>query len=99
MSTEFRKKVCICIIVNEIEAWLLADEQVLSEILHYKVKEINKPEQILYAKEELKDIFRKAGKMYLTKVANKLHQKLIINIVQKKCPSFTAFCKLLRTTD
>ena len=57
-----RRSVHICIIVHELESWLLADEDAISRVLGKNVKLVKNPESIHNAKEYLEGLFEKGGK-------------------------------------
>jgi len=57
-----RERVYICIVVPELESWLLADENAISRVLGKNVKPVENPEKIHNAKEYLEGLFEKGGK-------------------------------------
>ena len=57
-----RRRVHICIVVHELESWLLADENAISRVLGKNVKLVKNPESIHDAKEYLEGLFEKGGK-------------------------------------
>lgn len=83
----------ICIVVHELESWLLADEDALSRFLgrDVKVKAIANPEEIHDAKDYLDAIFKKAGKTYLTRMAKEIACSTNVDKIAKKSSSFADF--------
>ena len=88
-----RGSVHICIVVHELESWLLADEDAISKFLgrNAKVKAIANPEDIHDAKEYLDEIFKKAGKTYLTRVVEGIAYSANVDKIMKKSSSFEDF--------
>jgi len=88
-----RGSVHICMVVHELESWLLADEDAISKFLgrNTKVKAIANPEDIHDAKKYLDEIFKKAGKTYLTRVAEGIAYSANVDKIMKKSSSFEDF--------
>ncbi|MBS7250509.1 MAG: DUF4276 family protein [Candidatus Freyarchaeota archaeon] len=95
LPQELKGRVKICVIVHEIESWLLADENSLSQHLKFDSK-IAHPEEICNAKEYLEQIFKKSGKTYLTSMAKEIATQIDINKVSQKCPSFKNFIEIAK---
>jgi hypothetical protein len=85
--------------VQEIEAWLIADEQaIIAVIPSFRFKGHNQPESIQSPKEWLISQSKaENGKpLYSPKTFNSaVAKRLRFDVVQKKCPSFKAFVDCL----
>ncbi len=93
LPEELKCRVKICVIVHELESWLLSDENSLPNYLKYSVKEVKNPEDICDAKGYLEQIFRKAGRTYLTSMAEGIAAQMDLSKVSEKCQSFRNFVK------
>lgn len=84
--------------IEEMESWLLADEEAIKKALKLKkiTKVYHKPESVTSPKEVLAKEIEKASdktKIYLNTKHNALIAKsLNIDCVKKKCKSFEALC-------
>jgi len=67
-----------CVIVQELEAWLLADE-------------MDNPEGIVDPKTELENRLSTQGVSYTPEVARRLASELSLEKLQQRCPSFRGF--------
>lgn len=90
---------CITVPVQEIEAWLIADEVAITTVIpSFGFKGHNQPESIPSPKEWLIDQSEaENGKpLYVPKTFNAAVAKhLRFDVVAKKCPSFKAFLECL----
>lgn len=87
------------IVKKEIEAWLLADENIISKYAKCDVKiKIGNPEVIDYPAKFLDDIFRRCGKRYIKsyELGKKLAQLLDLEKAKRKCRSLNEFLNALR---
>lgn len=86
---------CIIVPVQEIEAWLIADESAITAVIpSFRFKGHNQPESIQSPKEWLIDQSEAVnGKpLYSPKTFNAAVAKhLRFDIVERKCPSFKSF--------
>ncbi|MBK8270783.1 MAG: DUF4276 family protein [Planctomycetes bacterium] len=93
--SQFAHLVCVAIPVEEIEAWIIADESAINKIIpSFRFKGHSNPESINSPKEWLRDKSRAAnGKpLYAPKVFNpSVAKHLQFDVVEKKCPSFKSF--------
>ncbi|MGZ8247460.1 DUF4276 family protein [Methylomagnum sp.] len=93
--------VCIVIAVQEIEAWLLADIQAVSQIFTgWKPKEIPSPESIASPKEYLEKLSRKDnGKPRYSHATHnpQLAQHVNLDLVSHRCQSFKPLENLIMT--
>ena len=91
-----RRSVHICIIVHELESWLLADENAISRVLGKNVKPVKNPERIHDAKEHLEELFEEAGEKYLTKFGGEIAKYVEVEKLKGKCASFADFERKVR---
>lgn len=93
------KQCCITVPIQEIEAWLIADEDAINAVIpSFQFKGHNQPEKIQSPKEWLiKQSEAANGKpLYSPKTFNAAVAKhLRFDVVQRKCPSFKAFVDCL----
>jgi hypothetical protein len=93
------KVCCIVVPVQEIEAWLIADEAAIKQVIpSFRLKGHNQPESIPSPKEWLIDQSRASnGKpLYSPKTFNAaVAKRLRFDVVKKKCPSFRGFLDCL----
>ena len=92
-------KAAIVIPVEELEAWLLADEVAISTVFSFKkeMKRVRDPESIPSPKEHLGDlVWREAKKRYLhTKHNHRIAAAAKIECLQR-CKSFSEFDRFVR---
>ena len=91
LPEELRGRVHISLAVHELESWLLADEDAVSKILRRDVKAIANPEEIHDAKGYLDELFKKAGKIYLTSLAKAIASSADLDKITAKSASFEDF--------
>ena len=90
-----RRSVHICIIVHELESWLLADENAISRVLGKNVKPVENPESIHNAKEYLEGLFEKGGKKQHL-LAEEIAKHVDVEKLRRKCASFADFERMVR---
>lgn len=83
-------------IVQELETWLLADENAISKVTQARsgktVSRINENlESIVNPKEKLQNILSNAGVPYTPVVAREIAKGLDISIIKNRCPGFKEF--------
>jgi len=90
---------CVTVPVQEIEAWLIADEAAITAVIpSFRFKGHNQPEKISSPKEWLiNQSEAENGKpLYSPKTFNAaVARHLRFDVVKKKCPSFKAFLECL----
>ena len=91
-----RESVHICIIVHELESWLLADENAISRVLGKNVRAVPNPESIHDAKEYLEELFEEVGEKYLTKFGGEIAKHVNVEKLREKCASFADFEWMVR---
>jgi Domain of unknown function (DUF4276) len=85
------------IIVQELEAWLLADREALSQVIGKSISEITESLEMLMApKERLKNILSDANIAYTPEVARKITAATRLEVLEYRCPSFRVFRQALR---
>ena len=90
-----RERVYICIVVPELESWLLADENAISRVLGKNVKPVENPERIHNAKEYLEGLFEKGGKKQHL-LAEEIAKHVNVEKLKEKCASFADFERMVR---
>lgn len=94
------ERVCLVVPVQELEAWLIADEAAIRNVIpSLKIKPVGSPESIPSPKEWLTRESRKdrTRPLFVPQVHNELIAvKLDVGIVQKKCPSFLPLAEFVR---
>ncbi|MBM4294476.1 MAG: DUF4276 family protein [Deltaproteobacteria bacterium] len=81
-----------CLIKEEIEAWLLADENAISEVVGEKVSRINENlEDIKHPKEKLQNILSKSNISFTPEILRKIAEAADLRKVEYRCPSFRRF--------
>jgi len=91
-----RERVHICIVVHELESWLLADENAISKRLGKNVRAVPNPESIHDAKEYLEELFEEVGEKYLTKFGGEIAKHVNVEKLREKCASFADFERMVR---
>ena len=95
-SVYLSNKTKLCIVVHELESWLLADNNALSELLGKQVRAIPNPESIHDAKSRMKKIFEKSGKKHIpSRDLPEIARHIDLNVVRKKCESYFRFEALM----
>jgi hypothetical protein len=89
------------VIVQELETWLLADEEAISEVtLEYSgrtVSRVNEPlEEIAAPKERLKQILSDSEVDYTKEVVRKIAAAINLQRIEYRCPSFRSFFQAVR---
>lgn len=92
----------VVIPVQEMEAWLLADHDAVSDAfkLHTRLKKQPNPEGIQHPKERLRDLIEQRSRRRVRYVSA-VHNRLIARHARleqlRRCASFTGFEKFVRT--
>lgn len=86
----------LIIIVQELETWLLADEEAISRVTQAcsgrTVSRINENlESIIHPKEKLKNLLSNAKVVYTAEVAREIAKESNISIIENRCPRFMEF--------
>lgn len=81
---------CICIPIEEIEAWFWSDQDVLDLVAKGHAKQAERPDRLIKPKEELEKNSRKAHHkaVYSTNVNERLAEKLSLAKCAQRCKSF-----------
>ena len=91
----FQKKLLVA--VEELEAWLLADEQALSSVTGRAIRRISDPERINDPKARLRTILSDAKIIYTHEVARKISVAARLDVLAARCPSFRTFQDAIQT--
>jgi 5S rRNA maturation endonuclease (ribonuclease M5) len=96
LSREFAgyvtKDTKFCLAVHELETWLLADHNALSEVIHRRIRPISNPENIHDAKSKMKEIFQKSERTYIpSRDLPEIAEHLNLSVVRGKCASYRRF--------
>lgn len=77
-------------IVQELEAWLLADEEALQNVVGISPR-VRKPEDLKDPKRELVRLLSQGNHVYNHALAGRIAEAIRIPILSKRCPSFVKF--------
>ncbi len=95
--TGIAERCCVAVPVQELEAWLIADEQAINAVItSFRFGGHRSPEQINSPKEWLRSESRRAGgkPLYVPKMHNpRVAERLRLEVVGQKCPSFRRFAE------
>jgi Domain of unknown function (DUF4276) len=81
----------LLVAVEELEAWLLADEEALSSVTARAVGRVTDPEKIVDPKARLRTILSNAGIVYTAEEARKIAAAARLDTLAVRCPSFKTF--------
>jgi hypothetical protein len=80
------------VIVEELETWLLADHEALSQVTRKRISKIISPlESIVDPKRRLQSMLSEAGIAYTAEVARKIVASAILERIEYRCSSFRTF--------
>jgi uncharacterized protein DUF4276 len=80
------------VIIQELETWLLADENAIAQVIGTRVPEIHRHlEEIRNAKEYFRRILSDAGVVYTAEVARKIAAASDLEKLAYRCPGFRTF--------
>ena len=85
----------LLIAVQEMEAWLLADEEAVSLVTGKRQQRIVNPETLDDPKARLKKILSDAGIAYTAEVARKIAANTRLDVLSVRCASFKKFREAL----
>lgn len=81
----------LLVIVQELEAWLLADETAVSLATGQTTQPTQKPEGLSDPKQKLKNVLSDAKTSYTPEVARKIAANANLDVIGARCPSFRVF--------
>ena len=90
-NRNFPFPVNLLVIVEELEAWLLADEEAISLVTRIRQQPVRDPERLYDPKQTLRRLLSQAGVEYTSEIARQLAAAARPNILQTRCPSFGEF--------
>jgi len=90
-------EVNIIVIVQELEAWLLADEEAISKITQESITRLKEDiEAINDAKEKLQGILSKSKIVYTPSVARDIARESNLDKIKSRCPTFREFYQAVK---
>ena len=81
----------LLVVVQKLEAWLLADENALSAVTGRRVARVQNPENLSDPKERLRRVLSEARIYYTDEIARKIAASAKVAIIESRCPSFKKF--------
>ncbi|MBM4296991.1 MAG: DUF4276 family protein [Deltaproteobacteria bacterium] len=81
----------LLVIVQELEAWVLADEQALSSVTGKPLRRVPNPETLDDPKARLENILSDAGIVYTAETARRIASAARADLLSFRCPSFKRF--------
>jgi len=95
ISKDYSFQVIPIIVVEELEAWLIADPAALRNLLG-KSRDFKNPEKIRHPKAELQKLLSRTTR-YTPEVARRLAQSLDLKMLERRCSSFREFQRALES--
>ena len=98
LNRRYPFEVKFLIIIHELEAWLLADEEAISRVTRSRSGKpavpVNKPlESIIDPKETLGKVLSDAKVPYTPAVAQEIARESNLDKIKYRCPAFGEFCQ------
>lgn len=90
-NRNYRFPVKLLVIVEELEAWFLADEAAISAVTGRKPRVTRNPENLSNPKERLRKLLSDANIGYTHEIARKLAAGARVEVLTARCPSFKKF--------
>ena len=81
----------LLVVLQELEAWLLADESAISAVTGKGTPLVQNPETLRDPKEKLRRVLSEARISYTPEIARKIAANAKIDTVESRCPSFKQF--------
>ncbi len=81
----------LLVIVQQLEAWLLADESAVSVVTGKKAPKIQSPEKLMDPKQRLKSILSDAKISYTDEISRQISASANVDTIEARCPSFREF--------
>jgi len=81
----------LLVAVQQLEAWLLADESAISAVTGKKITRVQNPENLRDPKERLNRLLSEAKSSYTPEVARKIAASAKLETIEFRCPSFKKF--------
>jgi len=90
-NRNYRFPVKLLVVVQELETWLLADENAISAVTGKRAPIVRNPEKLSSPKEKLQKILSGARISYTPEVARKIAASAKVETIESRCPSFKKF--------
>lgn len=81
----------LLVVVQELEAWLLADEEALTLITGKPQRVVPNPESLTNSKARLETILSDVNIGYTAEIARKIAAAARVDVLSARCPSFKLF--------
>ena len=81
----------LLVVVQELEAWLLADEDALASITGKRQRRVTNPESLNKPKAWLQQILSDVNIDYTPEIARKIAAAARVDVLAVRCPSFKLF--------
>jgi len=81
----------LLVVVQELEAWLLADETAVSTVTGRPTPTIQNPEGLNDPKQRLNNVLSAARISYTPEIARKIAANANLDVIEARCPSFRVF--------
>ena len=79
------------VIVQELEAWLLADESAIAAVTQRQTRRVGYPERLTDPKEKLRRVLSDANIAYTAEIARQIAESAQVDTIAARCPSFRQF--------
>ncbi len=90
-SRHYPFPVKLLVVVQELEAWLLADESAVSVVTGKKAPKIQNPEKLSDPKQRLKNVLSDAKISYTDEISRQIAANANVDTIEARCPSFREF--------
>jgi len=92
---QYSFELCLLVVPQELEAWLLADASAISGLTGRSQAPISNPETIPDPKERLQKLLLHGNIVYTAEQARKLTQAIDPQLLAQQCPSFSRLRRFL----
>ncbi len=96
-SYSFPGGVQFCVVIRELEAWLLGDPAAINTVASIRRHRMvtpplhQPPEGLMHPKEQLERRLGKLGVVYTSEVARRIAAAADLHVLERQCPSFADF--------
>ena len=81
----------LLVVVEELEAWLLADEIAIEAVTRIRPQPVANPERLNDPKNRLRRVLSDASTAYTPEIARKIAATSRVDVLKARCPSFARF--------